>query len=108
MAERGDFEEDFSTDEEIEKQGEEDPSKLWEVEHVLESQGTGERQEVQFATPNADRRRARRCYVKLPFSKEAQNVKMLCSGRPVWSWTLSLEWAGDITQFGHVHCEVVL
>ena len=46
MAERGDFVEDFSTDEEIEKQGEEDPNKLWEVEHVLESRGTGERQEV--------------------------------------------------------------
>ena len=138
MAERGDFVEDFSTDEEIEEQGEEDPNKLWEVEDVLESRGTGERREVlvhwrnfssdfdswiylqsnpelksflernqsnpnssslarrlvplydpddehrlsvrqavfdelggQRATPNADRGRARRCYVKLPFPKEA-------------------------------------
>lgn len=134
-----DFFEDFSTDEEAEeKQEEEDPNQLWEVEDVLYSRGTEETQEVlvrwknfssefdswidlrsnpelksflernqanpdssslarsliptyepndehrlsvrqavfdelggQRATPNADRGRARRSYVKLPFPKEA-------------------------------------
>ena len=138
MANRADFVEDFSTDDEADDQEEQDPNQLWEVEDVLDSRGAGEAQEVlvrwknfssEFdswisllsnpelksflernqanpdsstltrrlvptydpndeyrlsvrqavfdelgglrATPNADRGRARRSYVKLPFPKEA-------------------------------------